>query len=86
MTARTAYAGPDRRSESENNSLTYKWLVGVLIAVMTAMGVVYVSTSNAGNAKVLDNQQQFEKRMSTVETKIEYLSQGMETLLKRVEH
>lgn len=88
MSTRDAYAGSERHTNSSNddNSLTYKWLVGILMGLMTAIALLYISANISWNNKLLEAQQQHDQRLTTIETKMDYISASMETLLKRVDN
>ena len=79
----TAYAGEDRREPSDGNQFTYKVAFGILISLMTGIGMLYITSDMAQKSKLVESHQQFDKRLTTMETEVKYISQGMDTLLKR---
>lgn len=86
MSIPTAYTGEERRSfpQSESN-ITYKVVFGILISVLLAIFGMYFSSKIASDNKVAEQVQQLDKRLATFEIEMKYVSQSMETLLKRVE-
>lgn len=86
MSIPTTYNGEERRSfpQSESN-ITYKVVFGILISVLLAIFGMYFSSKIASDNKVAEQVQQLDKRLATFEIEMKYVSQSMETLLKRVE-
>lgn len=87
MSISTSYTGEERRAFQQSDSnITYKVVFGILISVLLAIFGMYFSSKIASDNKVAEQVQQLDKRLATFEIEMKYVSQSMETLLKRVEH
>ena len=87
MSIPTAYTGEERRAFPQSDSnITYKVVFGILISVLLAIFGMYFSSKIASDNKVAEQVQQLDKRLATFEIEMKYVSQSMETLLKRVEN
>lgn len=87
MSIPTSYTGEERRAFTQSDSnITYKVVFGILISVLLAIFGMYFSSKIASDNKVAEQVQQLDKRLATFEIEMKYVSQSMETLLKRVEN
>jgi glucose uptake protein GlcU len=87
MSIPTSYTGEERRAFQQSDSnITYKVVFGILISVLLAIFGMYFSSKIASDNKVAEQVQQLDKRLATFEIEMKYVSQSMETLLKRVEN
>lgn len=86
MSIPASYSGEERRSYTAESNVTYKVVFGILISVLLAIFGMYFSSKIASDNKVAEQVQQLDKRLATFEIEMKYVSQSMETLLKRVDH